>query len=118
LAAEAQVEAILVYAPDRLSRKYAYQVLLIEEFPRNGVETFFIKAPKSATPEDQLLLQFQGIIAEYERAQILERSRRGKRRGNGRWRSAVSSQAVHRRSGGRRRYILSLNTRGDCGAIC
>ena len=38
-----------------------------------------MKAPKSETPEDQLLLQFQGMIAEYERAQILERSRRGKR---------------------------------------
>jgi hypothetical protein len=39
LAAEGQLEAILVYAPDRLSRKYAYQILLIEEFARNGVET-------------------------------------------------------------------------------
>jgi site-specific DNA recombinase len=79
LAAEGQLHAVLVYAPDRLSRKYAYQILLIEEFARNGVETVFVKAPRSATPEDQLLLQFQGMIAEYERAQILERSRRGKR---------------------------------------
>src|SRR5262249_5192996 len=79
LAAEGQLEAVLVYAPDRLSRKYAYQILLMEEFARNGVETVFVNAPKSATPEDQLLLQFQGMIAEYERAQILERSRRGKR---------------------------------------
>src|SRR5262247_2197681 len=79
LAAEGQLEAVLIYAPDRLSRKYAYQILLIEEFARNGVETVFIKAPKSDTPEDQLLVQFQGMIAEYERAQILERSRRGKR---------------------------------------
>jgi site-specific DNA recombinase len=79
LAAEGQVETILVYAPDRLSRKYAYQILLVEEFARNGVEIVFVKAPQSATPEDQLLVQFQGMIAEYERAQILERSRRGKR---------------------------------------
>src|SRR5262245_15537692 len=79
LAAEGQLEAILVYSPDRLSRKYAYQILLTEEFARNGVEMVFVKAPKSDTPEDQLLLQFQGMIAEYERAQILERSRRGKR---------------------------------------
>jgi len=79
LVAEGQLEAVLVYAPDRLSRKYAYQILLMEEFARNGVETVFVKAPKTATPEDQLLLQFQGMIAEYERAQILERSRRGKR---------------------------------------
>jgi site-specific DNA recombinase len=79
LAAEGQIEAVLVHAPDRLSRKYAYQVLLIEELGRHGVETIFVKAPQGATAEDQLLVQFQGMIAEYERAQILERSRRGKR---------------------------------------
>ena len=78
LAAEGQIQAVLVLSPDRLSRKYAYQVLLIEELARHGVQVVFIKAPKSDSPEDQLLLQFQGMIAEYERAQILERSRRGK----------------------------------------
>ena len=79
LAAEGQIQVVLVYAPDRLSRKYAYQILLIEEFARQGVETRFVKAPQSTSAEDQLLVQFQGMIAEYERAQILERSRRGKR---------------------------------------
>jgi site-specific DNA recombinase len=79
LAAEGQVLTVLALSPDRLSRKYGYQVLLIEELARHGVEMIFLKAPRSATPEDQLLLQFQGMIAEYERAQILERARRGKR---------------------------------------
>jgi len=79
LAAEGQIQAVLVYAPDRLSRKYAYQILLIEELARHGVDTRFLQAPQGATAEDQLLVQFQGMIAEYERAQILERSRRGKR---------------------------------------
>ena len=79
LAAEGQIETVLIYAPDRLSRKYAYQVLLIEEFVRHGVETMFIKSPSTQTPEEHLLLQFQGMIAEYERAQIAERTRRGRR---------------------------------------
>src|SRR5882672_8748169 len=79
LAAEGQIQAVLIYSPDRLSRKYAYQILLIEELARHGVETRFLNAPPSATAEDQLLVQVQGMIAEYERAQILERSRRGKR---------------------------------------
>ena len=79
LAAEGQIQSVLALSPDRLSRKYAYQVLLTEELARHGVEMVFIKAPHSGTPEDQLLIQFQGMIAEYERAQILERSRRGKR---------------------------------------
>ena len=79
LAAEGQVAVLLIYSPDRLSRKYAYQVLLIEEFARHGVEVIFIKSPKATTPEESLLLQFQGMIAEYERAQIAERTRRGKK---------------------------------------
>ena len=79
LAAEGYLQAVLVYSPDRLSRKYAYQVLLIEEFSRHGVETVFVKAPQGQSAEDNLVVQFQGMIAEYEHAQILERSRRGKR---------------------------------------
>src|ERR1700757_5341851 len=79
LAAQGQIVAALVYAPDRLSRKYAYQVLLGEEFARCGVSIIFLKSPTGETPEDQLLVQFQGMIAEYERAQIAERTRRGKR---------------------------------------
>src|SRR5258705_313916 len=79
LAAEGLIQAVLIYAPDRLSRRYAHQILLIEEFARAGVETLFVRAPRGSTPEDELLVQFQGMIAEYERAQILERSRRGKR---------------------------------------
>ncbi len=79
LAAEGQIESVLIYSPDRLSRKYAYQVLLVEEFARHGVEVVFIKSPQASTPEEQLLLQFQGMISEYERAQIVERTRRGKR---------------------------------------
>jgi site-specific DNA recombinase len=79
LAAAGQIAALLVYSPDRMSRKYAYQVLLAEELARCGVELIFLQAPSTATAEDQLLVQFQGMLAEYERAQIAERSRRGKR---------------------------------------
>ena len=79
LACEGQLEKILILSPDRLSRKYAYQVLLVEEFSRNGIEVIFLKSPQAKTPEEHLLLQFQGMIAEYERAQIVERTRRGKR---------------------------------------
>src|SRR5206468_8745794 len=79
LVTEGQVQAVLVYGPDRLSRKYAYQVLLLEEFSRQGVETEFLQGVSAQTPEERLLVQFQGMIAEYERAQIAERSRRGKR---------------------------------------
>ena len=63
LAAAGQIEVVLVYSPDRLSRKYAYQVLLTEEFARQGVSIIFIKSPQATTPEEHLLVQFQGMIA-------------------------------------------------------
>ena len=78
-AAEGAFEILLCHSPDRLARRYAYQVLLLEEFQRAGVAVCFAKEPeRGGTPEDELLRQFQGMIAEYERAQIRERSRRGK----------------------------------------
>jgi site-specific DNA recombinase len=79
LAAAGEIAAVLVYAPDRLSRKYAYQILLTEEFARCGVAVIYLNAPPTNTPEEHLLVQVQGMIAEYERAQLLERTRRGKR---------------------------------------
>src|SRR5246127_668820 len=79
LAAQGQIVAALIYSPDRLSRKYAYQVLLSEELSRCGVDVIYLKSPSGDSPEDQLVVQFQGMIAEYERAQIAERTRRGKR---------------------------------------
>src|SRR5438445_719116 len=67
------------FVGDRLARRYAYQVLLLEELARGGIEVVFAKEPeRSGSPEDELLRQFQGMIAEYERAQIAERYRRGK----------------------------------------
>src|SRR5260370_9091064 len=73
------IDRLYVHCPDRLARNYAHQVLLLEEFFHAGVEVNFLNREVAQTPEDQLLLQVQGMIAEYERAKILERSRRGKR---------------------------------------
>lgn len=78
-AANGAVDRVYVYAPDRLARHFAYQFLLVEELQRWGVEVVFLNRELGRSPEDDLLLQVQGIIAEYERAQIRERSRRGKR---------------------------------------
>jgi len=77
-AALGQINRILILDPDRLSRKYAHQLMLIEEFKKLGVEITFVNRQIAASPEDQLLLQIQGVIAEYEREKILERQRRGK----------------------------------------
>ena len=77
--AHGDVERLYVHSPDRLARKYAYQVVLVDEFASAGVDVIFLNHPIGQSPEDELLLQVQGMVAEYERAKILERSRRGKR---------------------------------------
>src|SRR5581483_1975494 len=55
-----------------------YQALLIEELARCGARTVFVKGPRGDSPEDQLMVQFEGMFAEYEKAQLMERYRRGK----------------------------------------
>jgi site-specific DNA recombinase len=77
-AREGEFEVVAVYSPDRLARRYAYQILLLEEFRRAGCQVEFVQRPISDDPHDQLLLQIQGAVAEYERAVLAERFRRGK----------------------------------------
>src|SRR5712691_8943813 len=73
------VDRLYVHSPDRLARTYAYQVILVEEFRQAGVEVVLLNRALGRSPEDDLLLQVQGMIAAYERAKIIERHRRGKR---------------------------------------
>jgi site-specific DNA recombinase len=77
-AAAGAIDRLYVLDPDRFSRRYAYQVLILEELTRCGVEVVFLCNPPGRGPEENLLRQVQGMIAEYERAKILERCRRGK----------------------------------------
>ena len=77
-AAAGVLDRLYVLDPDRFSRRYAYQVLILEELTRCGVEVVFLCNPPGRGPEENLLRQVQGMIAEYERAKILERCRRGK----------------------------------------
>ena len=77
LMAQQLVERILCLSPDRLARNYAHQILLMEEFSRCGTEVVFSNNPPATTPEQALMVQVQGVIAEYERALTAERTRRG-----------------------------------------
>ena len=79
-AAEAgQFDAVWCLSPDRLARMYAYQVIVLDELERHGVVVLFHDTPTLADdPQTHLLTQVQGVIAEYERAKIAERYRRGK----------------------------------------
>ena len=77
LVSEGAIETVLICAPDRLARQYAYQVVVLEELKRGGCEVVFLNHAFGQSPEEQMLLQIQGVFAEYERALIKERMRRG-----------------------------------------
>ena len=114
VAAAGGINRLYVHSPDRLARKYAYQVLLVDELQRCGVELIFLNRPLGQSAEDDLLLQVQGMLAEYERAKILERSRRGKRHAAERGSVNVLSAApygyryISKHAGGQARYEIVL----------
>jgi site-specific DNA recombinase len=107
------INRLYVLDPDRLARKYAYQEVLLDEFRRAEIEIIFLNHRAGHTPEDELLLQVQGMMAEYERAKILERTRRGKRHAANHGAVSVLSCAPYgyryitkQEGGGRARYEI------------
>jgi site-specific DNA recombinase len=72
------LDRLYIECPDRLARDYPYQMVLVDELRRHGVEIIFVNAKLDESPEGRLLLQVQGMIAEFERAKIRERCRRGR----------------------------------------
>jgi len=79
LAPEGLFSVVVCLSPDRLARQYAHQWVLMNELQRVGVKVVFVNQPLiEENPHSQLLLGIQGLFAEYERALITERLRRGK----------------------------------------
>jgi site-specific DNA recombinase len=79
LAAEGSFKVLLCLSPDRLARNFVHQRLLLDEFQRYGIQVIFVNQPPlTDNPQGQLLMGVQGLFAEYERAMITERLRRGK----------------------------------------
>ena len=72
------IEVLYVLSPDRLARRYAHQCVVLEELVRLGVEVIFVNQPVSDRPEDRMMVQMLGILAEYEQEQIRDRARRGR----------------------------------------
>src|SRR5215208_7143576 len=76
--ARGDVDRVLITSPDRLARRYAYQVWLLEEFERAGCSVIFLERPPTGDPQDVLVIQIRGVVAEYERTVIADRMRRGR----------------------------------------
>ena len=89
------IDRLYVHSPDRLARKFMNQAVLLDELAKRHVEVVFLNQPIEVSPESNLLLQMQGMIAEYERAKILERTRRGRRFSARQGRISVLGQAPY-----------------------
>ena len=76
--AQGEVEAVLILSPDRLARHFAYQYIVVEEFERAGCEVLFTSHSFGTSPAERMLQEVTGVFAEYERALITERCRRGR----------------------------------------
>ena len=110
------IERVWCLSPDRLARvpaqQLAYQVIVLDELARHGVSVRFTDAPPlDDDPQAKLLTQVQGVIAEYERAKIAERYRRGKlfRSRNGEvlsWRTPYGYRRHPRDAGGPARLVV------------
>ena len=77
-AARGEVDVVLITSPDRLARRYAYQVWLMDELGQMGCQVVFLERPPSGDPQDALVIQIRGAVAEYERTVIADRMRRGR----------------------------------------
>ncbi len=71
-------EAVLIYDPDRLARRGAWQELIVEELKEAGVEVLYVTIPPPKNEEDVIMYKMRGIFTEYERMKIKERFRLGK----------------------------------------
>ena len=105
-AAVGAIDRLYIHSPDRLARDFAHQILLIDELNRAGVDLIFVNHDIDDTPEGELLVQIQGVIAQYERAKILERSRRGRQH-------AARSGAISALSGAPYGYHYITKSEGD-----
>ena len=74
-----EYDAIIVHSPDRLTRNLGHLLLLMEEWKRAGVHVEFLTGGSEDSAEGRLLRNVQGVIAEYEREKIRERTSRGRR---------------------------------------
>lgn len=76
--AKKKFEVLYMFDRGRLARKYWLQELVLEELEEKEIETIFLKEPTAETDEDKVVQGMKGLFAEYERAKITERTRRGR----------------------------------------
>jgi len=71
-------DAVLIYDPDRLARRSAWQEVVTEELKEQEIPVLYVTVPQAKNDEDIIMGKMRGVFAEYERMKIKERFRLGK----------------------------------------
>ncbi len=100
-------EAVLIYDPDRLARRYSYQELVMDELKEAGISVLFVTVPEAKNDEDKIMYGMRGLFAQYERMKIAERFRLGKVR-KAKEGHIIASEAPYGYT-----FILKKGKRGD-----
>jgi site-specific DNA recombinase len=74
-----QVDAVITYAIDRLSRDPVHLGVILSEADHAGVAVAFVSEPLDDSPEGELIRFVRGYAAKIEHLKIVERNMRGKR---------------------------------------
>jgi site-specific DNA recombinase len=106
------IDALMVYATDRLARKVGVADYLLDELLEHGVELHIVSwgGPVRDTPEDRMRFNFEATFGDYERRKIIERTTRGKREKleRGQWICAGPPRYGYRVVGTKRNQHLEI----------
>jgi site-specific DNA recombinase len=106
------IDALIIYATDRLARKVSVAGYLLDELFEHGVELHIVAwgIPVRDTPEDWMRFNFESTFGDYERRKILERTSRGKgeKLERGQWLCAGKARYGYRVVGAKRTQRLEI----------
>lgn len=69
-------QCLYIHSADRLGRDHIDQGIVLRELKKLGIKVFFKN--RTLTEENKLLTDIESLLAEHEKRQFLERTRRGK----------------------------------------
>ncbi|MBM4422617.1 MAG: recombinase family protein [Chloroflexi bacterium] len=114
-----EIEAVIVFSPDRLTRNLAHSLILREELQRAGIELHYCNRGKSEnTPESRMTENIEAVFGDYWREKIIESSRRGRlsKAANGKWPCDGHAAYGYRKEGKGRdaRLVVHEAEEGHC----
>lgn len=107
-----EIQAVIVYAPDRLTRSLAHSLILREELIKHKVEMHYVNRGKSDdTAESRMLENIEGTFSEFWREKLLEATRRGRKEKarQGRWPANTHPRFGYQRLGKGREAVLAIH---------